>query len=251
MKELDTIYIRDNPHITRNQHKSKMFRNTQFHQNKLVLNGNSCIVDSKGDVLVQLFKNVVSEYLLELLEIAATRCNQPKAISDVRGAHSCVKFGSYIERGGKGRIWTRKEGKPERSDFIREIAPVGEFVSNFFGLICPEVAYCVGVVPMIHKLWEFISLMFWNVTTINKLHVDVRDLDWCLVLPFGKFSGGEIDLQYLNSKVLAQRGDLYLLRSNRVYHNVYPCTTRQSLVFTNHRSVIQRFTVIDTQNILS
>ena len=58
------------------------------------------------------------------------------------------------------------------------------------------------LVPAEYKLWETISLMFWNGTNISKLHVDVRDYNWSMVMPYDHFIGGDIDLKYLNTLVI-------------------------------------------------
>jgi hypothetical protein len=82
--------------------------------------------------------------------------------------------------------------------------------------------------------------------------VDVKDLQWSLVLPFGHFTGGDVCLSYLNARVKVRRGDIYLINSNKVFHNVAESSlSREVLVFTNHRSVIQRFCTINIANLFT
>jgi hypothetical protein len=115
-------------------------------------------------------------------------------------------------------------------------------MSNLFIELCGESASRLMLLSWKYKLWDTISLLFWNATSVNKTHVDVRDRDWCIILPFGQYSGGAIDLPYINAKVHAQRGDICFLRSNYVYHNVDDYSgDRQSLVATNHNAVLKRF----------
>ena len=99
------------------------------------------------------------------------------------------------------------------------------------------------MVPESIQLWPGITLMFWNATNITKTHLDSRDWSWSLVLPFGNFTIGTVDLPYLNTNVYPERGDIYLLCSNKIYHNVISSEKekRQVLVFTNHKSVVQQF----------
>jgi hypothetical protein len=67
-------------------------------------------------------------------------------VSDVKRAHATVMFGSYIERGDFGRIFTKKahESCP---DFLESIDGVGKFLSHMFKLVCREIAVCVQSVP--------------------------------------------------------------------------------------------------------
>jgi hypothetical protein len=63
-------------------------------------------------------------------------------VSDVRGAHTTVMFGSYIERGGSGKIFTKKTNK-FYPNFLESIDGVGKFLSYMFKLVCREVATCI------------------------------------------------------------------------------------------------------------
>jgi hypothetical protein len=60
---------------------------------------------------------------------------------------------------------------------LQDIDDVGKFVSNVFAKVCKEVATMVSSVPTVYKLWDTISLMFWNATTVNKIHVNSRDME--------------------------------------------------------------------------
>ena len=126
-------------------------------------------------------------------------------------------------------------------------------MSEVYRRVCPEVALdVIAHVPKEMQLWPSLTLMFWNATTVTVNHVDVRDLIWSLVLLFGTFTGGDIDLPYLNTKIQARRADMYLVKSNKVFYNVDPASLeREVLVFTNHKGVIQRFCKVDTFNLFS
>ena len=58
----------------------------------------------------------------------------------------------------------------------------------------------------------------------------------------GNFQGGEVDLKYLNARAHCRRGDVYLINSNKVYHDVREAVgDREVFVFTNHHCVIDKF----------
>ncbi len=89
---------------------------------------------------------------------------------------------------------------------------------------------------------EDISLMFWNLTNVTTINIDSKDFIWSMIMIFGKFSGGAVDLPFLNTTMECKRGDIYFINSNKTFHNV--CTSspeQQVFVFTNHRAVVNRF----------
>lgn len=229
--------------MTKKQHDEKVFPRDQFFKNPLELKEDGVIVDREGQVLVRLLKNAVPESLLKLLETAAESCKQAVVkgaeVTNSRGKYVTLKFGSYVERGGSGAIWM----SDEHPFFLAAMDKVGKYVSAIFKEICPEIFACTSSLPAELQLWAGITLMFWNATSIKRSHTDPRDWGWSLVLPFGNFTKGTVDLCYLNATVEAKRGDLYLLRSNEVYHDIVSeeVEDRQVLVFTNHKSVVQRF----------
>jgi len=248
--KLTNIKIHESPKVTKLQHKNNIYPRDHFYKQLLFLNGNSSVIDSFGNVLVRLLHNIVPEHLLTKLESTCEKYRQKlRNVTDVRGTHTTVRFGSYIERGGQGRIITVKNIS-KLENFLEEIDDVGQFINAIFCKVCVEVALNMTAVPEEYKLWSAISLMFWNATNITDSHVDVRDLHWSLVLPFGNFSGGEVDLKYLNTTLTIRRKDMYFINSNSVYHNVLPSfENKKVLVCTNHRSFLARFCKINTTNL--
>jgi hypothetical protein len=202
-----------------------------------------CLVENSSKVLFWNLHQIVPPSVLQKAENASKKYKahlHQHVVSDVRGLHSTVRFGSYVERGRSGAIWTKKQ-LPGFEDFLQDIDDIGKFVSNVFAKVCKEVATMVSSVPTAYKLWDTIFLMFWNATTVNKIHVDSRDIEWSIVMPFGDFKKGEIDLPYLNTTVKSKRGDLYFLYSPKVFHNVLSSIDRELYVFTNHKSVVKWF----------
>jgi hypothetical protein len=80
-------------------------------------------------------------------------------VLDVKGLHSTVRFGSYVERGGSGAIWIKKQ-LPGFENFLQDIDDIGKFVSTVFAKVYKEVATMVSLVPTAYKLWDTIFLMF-------------------------------------------------------------------------------------------
>ena len=68
------------------------------------------------------------EQLLQTLEAAAAKHSPSmllnSQVKDIRGAHAVEKFGSYVERGGSGAIFTRKIDA-KYAEFFIEIDDVG------------------------------------------------------------------------------------------------------------------------------
>lgn len=153
-----------------------------------MLRSNSTVVDTEGRVLVRLLKKAVPENLLHQLEEVANehkeQAQRKFGVIDIRGGHTTVKFGSYVERGGSGSIWTINKYPA----FFTGTEGVRKYVSQIFKNICPEVASCASVVPADIQVCDGITLMFWNATSVNKVHLDPRDWEWSMVVCFGNFS---------------------------------------------------------------
>ena len=135
--------MRDNPPVTQTEHRNKVYSSDHFYKETLTLSENSCLVDSSGQVLARLLSNIVPERLVQQLEQVSEKYKKHlKAlceISDNRGAHVTIKFGSYLERGGKGRMFVKKN-PPNCLDFLEEVKEVGEFISYVYNMVCVEVA---------------------------------------------------------------------------------------------------------------
>jgi hypothetical protein len=126
------------------------------------LEGVCCLIEDSGKVLFQNLHQIVLPSVLQKAENASKKYKaqlHQHVVSDVRGLHSTVRFGSYVERGGSGAIWTKKQ-LPGFEDFLQDIDDVGKFVSNVFAKVCKKVATMVSSVPTAYKLWNTISLMF-------------------------------------------------------------------------------------------
>jgi hypothetical protein len=157
------ITIHPNPYVSSRDDKLNLYQHSYFHSLSLVISERSLIVDDEGKTIAVVLNDIVSLHLLQQLELVASKYRDAvihsSLVSDVRGAHAMVMFGSYIERGGSGRIFTKKahESCP---DFLESIDGVGKFLSHMFKLVCREVAACVQSVSEELCLWKAITLMF-------------------------------------------------------------------------------------------
>jgi len=57
-----------------------------------------------------------------------------------------------------------------------------------------------------------------NLNAVTKGHWDSGDLDFCLVLPIGKFQGGQLVLKELGLVVELWQGDFIMFQSAKVTH---------------------------------
>ena len=239
--KLDSITLRNNQHVSMQDNKYGTIPRDHFYKTRRQLQGNYCVLQKSGNVLFRNLSMIVPETLLQLAESISKKFKIHVAnITDIRGTHVTIKWGSYIERGSSGAIWTKKN-LPGFEGFLEAIDPIGKFVSSIFSLFFPDITHNLQKMPEDYNLWNSLSLLFWNATNVSKDHIDIRDYDWSIVIPFGDFTGGEVDLKYINTTVNVKRGDLYFIRSREVFHNVLENVDREAFVFTNHKAVIKRF----------
>jgi hypothetical protein len=177
--------IRPNPYISSRDDKSNLYPRSYFHSLPLVVSGRSLIVDDEGKTIAIVLNDIVLPQLLQQLELVASQHRDAVIcrllVSDVREAYATVMFGSYIERGGSGKIFTKKTNE-SCSNFLESIDGVGKFLSHMFKLVCGEVATCIQSVPEKLHLWKAITLMFWNATNITTRHTDPLREVWYFLL---------------------------------------------------------------------
>ena len=133
---LDSIYLRDNPYVSKSENKSARFARNHFFETPIFLDRDSCIVDTTGTVLVRLFKHVVPEHLLQMLDTVIEKYSQvmqlKAKLSDSRGtARVSTRLGSYVEQGGSGQIWVVK-GHDWCPELLKEIDEIGKFVDSMY-----------------------------------------------------------------------------------------------------------------------
>lgn len=220
-----------------------------FYKQVCTLSGDDALVDTHGRVLVRLLKQIIPEHLLATLEKSAgdavdllTHTNN---VDDCRGIHTVVKFGSYIERGGSGKICTSKENE-RFQDFLSANAELWKFVTNIFTKFCPQIAQKVLQLPPAYRVFGAFSIGFWNVSDVYKLHRDERDLRWCLAIPFSNFLQAMLDFPYINTMVDAKRGDMCFFWSKKLWHNLRDSLgERQVLILTNHSALVSRYANVE------
>jgi hypothetical protein len=73
---------------------------------------------------------------------------------------------------------------------------------------------------------------------------------YSIVLPFSHYKNSYIELYYLNTLLQVKWGDVYLLNTHKVYHNIVePDSKRQSLIFVNHACVLDRYSLKANANL--
>jgi hypothetical protein len=177
--KIKTLIIRNNLHVTIEKNKAQHFPRDYFYKKPIVLIEDCYVTEDNRQVLLQNLHQIVLLTILQKTENASKKYKaylHQHQISNIRGTHSTTRFGSYVKRGGSGVIWTRKQ-LPGMEDFLQDIDKVGNFISSIFTKVYPAVANQVSSIDPIIRLWDTITLMFWNAITINKVHVDSRDME--------------------------------------------------------------------------
>jgi len=243
---LDNIIMRYNPSVTRPKVENFVYERYSFHKQVAIMDKNDVLIDYDGNVLCRLLKDIIPDSLLRSLETTAAACKaainlDEYLVVDCRGEHVCVRIGSLIERGGSGRIRTAKLC-PEVQKFLDANEALWKFVSFISLIFCPEdTVKVLGLPPQYNELGAY-SIGFWNISDISKIHRDSRDKRWCLLIPFGDFLQGNLDLTFLNTLVSVKRGDMCFFWSSKIWHNLRDVLgDRQALLLTNHDSVLRRF----------
>jgi hypothetical protein len=71
-----------------------------------------------------------------------------------------------------------------------------------------------------------------------------------MVLLFDHYKNSYIELYYLNILLQVEWGNMYLLNTHKVYHNIVePDFKRQSLIFVNHTCVLDRYSLEANANL--
>lgn len=221
-----------------------MFKSTDFYA-PLVMSGNHVLVSPSMQVYCRIFATLIPDYMLNTLEESAdevfSQITSKHVVNDSQGPHTCIQFGSIIERGGSGQIRMSKNNM-QFKDFIKSNSDLWSVISGLARVFCPEVTEAVELLPAEHRIFDMFSIGFLNMTPTRKIHRDVRDWRWCFVIPFGAFTQGFLDLPFLNTKVDVRRGDVACFDSKTLWHNVTGVIGgRKSIVLTTHRSVVNRF----------
>ena len=91
------MYVWDNLHVTKNEHKAGIFAKNYFYSILIVLKDNSCLVDTSEEVLIYLVSNIVPSHLLDIIETANMKyATKLTTINDIHGEYLIAKFRSYI-----------------------------------------------------------------------------------------------------------------------------------------------------------
>ena len=224
--------MRDNPYVTEKQAKADLFPIDKFFKSELLLTTNSVVCNSSGQVLLRLFKGIIPESLLRTLEESTNRMEPDlryrHQTKDKRGDYISVKFGSYIERGGSGRIII-SEDNTTFDFFITDNHKLWQFMSSVFATFAPKESSKVKKLPPEYRIFGNFSVGYLHFTPIYKQHRDKKDYRWCCSILFGNFVRADLDFPYLNTKLRGCRGDLAFFWSRIVFHTLSDIYTGSSV----------------------
>ena len=121
-----------------------------------MMEGNHVLLSPQLSVLCRIFASAIPERLVHNLEISASNAEAKLCarnnVNDTRGAHTCVRFGSCIERGGSGSVRISQDNK-YFADFINANNELWDFVSTLAFLFCPEIIPAILKVPNQHRIF--------------------------------------------------------------------------------------------------
>ncbi len=165
--------MREQLHFTEKQAKSGKYKPTDFYKDQLVMTGNHLFLSPNFRFSCRIFDKIIPEQMINTLELSANKakaklqaCN---TIKNKRGIHTCVRFGSFIERGGTGIIRISVENK-YFEEFIQENKALWDWVSALAVLIFPDILPVMCQVPLQHCVFNIFSIGFWNSTPMYKIH---------------------------------------------------------------------------------
>lgn len=135
------------------------------------------LVESTGEPLCILLKDIIPSELIDLLEASASKVkNLGKVIEDMREHYRVVFLGHQIERGGSGEIHASKDILSEEGKiFMKENKALWELVSSLYQACFPHLAAFMDNTPEEYRAFGYFTSLFWNRSAISKDHVDDRD----------------------------------------------------------------------------
>ena len=235
-------HIRNNPRVTQKQNRSGVYDSSSFYKFPLSLKGNSLLVSEKGTVIAILLKGVITGSAAEAAEeFLHTLMNNHRIrqISNSRGDYLGFMCGLSKESGGKGLVRYHNQFPGFLHSSLALIKQVEDVLQN----IDPAFAASSDLIPSQLIPCRPFTAIYCNLTPTLASHVDKRDGKWTAITPLGSFRKGSLQLEYLNTKLKAHRGDMILLhQSSSVYHKVVEAAShRWSYVFSQHPCIIRSY----------
>lgn len=127
-------------------------------------------------------------------------------------------------------------------------------ISNLVRKDYPDMATDFEQLPSSYRLFDLFSLLILNVTCGTQMHKDLKDYHhgFCLLVPFGDYSKGELVFPDIGIEIAALPGDVIAFRSHTLTHGTAPYLflflktsllnkytgTRRSLILVNHNTVM-------------
>lgn len=244
VNSLVAIILWNLPKVTSTQHKANKYYDDFFYP-ALNLTINCEIVDSFANKLYKTIAQGLSPATIAKLHNSISHITLQKK-KDCRGHHATVACGAYLERGGSGSIRIGKfNNTPNGRHFIQQNSALWQLISDIMTQVDPVWAHQVSIIPEKYRLFGLFLLCFININSenINLYHRDCRDWRWCVIIPFGEYSQGCLDLKYLNCQAHLRAGDVGLLYSRGIWHSVKNVVgIRNSIVLVVHTGLLNRFT---------
>jgi hypothetical protein len=199
---------------------------------------------NSGQLLYRVWRQVLPLLLLLALEVDLVGlCRDfAKDMNDIRGPHTVLNAGTWLEAGGKGlpnviKFSQTEEGKA----FAQRHFQLFDIIARIAYKLDPDYVSQLQKIHPLHREFSIFSYMVFNLTSGMKRHRDNRDFAYCWVFVFGEFSGGELEFIYLNTKIQLRPGDLICFKSAELYHQVMEYIgDRRSVVLTTHNSIVKK-----------
>lgn len=198
---------------------------------------------SSGKPAIFLARNYFPASLIEELQRDAFG-EDMEGLSSVqhnsRGSYKVVQLGIWQRRGGDYSFHsTPSQKKQEGAEFVKRHSRLWELGVSAIEFIDP--GYCKIAHHSKHcmhfgRVFCFGSL---NITSTTHVHKDSKDFKWCLLIPIGNFSGGNMLFPYMGISLACTPCDLLLMDSQHLFHVPGPyIETRASFVLTSHYTLV-------------
>ena len=192
-------------------------------------------------LLARLWKQDLNEELLQQLYSAVLNADHVRSVSDIRGPHQMITLGYWTERGHSNIHSTPQSQGDFAPTFINQFRALWTHTAARIQEEDPDyVANIRAKVPQDLRLFgDLFSTLFINVTCGTKVHRDSKDYGYCVVIPLGEFSGGDLLLRASEVRFILQPGDFLMFKSSQLYHEVTDFDgLRSSLVLTTHTHLL-------------
>jgi len=194
-------------------------------------------------VLLHFFKTIIPLELVTTLETSTTTLiEQFSTPSDttVRGKQNCYYFGHWRESSPTITQCPHTRN-PAFEPWLKANSLLFQCLSSILKEHYPDLYGAYKKVEEQYRLFECWSMAILNIDSPSEFHIDSKDWrnGFCVVITFGKFTGGELHLPLLNVTVNIERCDVLFFQSHKLEHGNREVTSgaRNSLVLVSHNNL--------------